>query len=68
MVVATAFSLPLVIWGLRHWLNQYAFRIELTWLLFALPLVMIFAIALLTVILQSVKVAVRNPVESLRYE
>ena len=68
MVVATAFSLPLVIWGLRHWLNQYAFRIELTWLLFALPLVMIFAIALLTVMLQSVKVAVRNPVESLRYE
>jgi putative ABC transport system permease protein len=68
MVVATAFSVPLIIWGLRHWLNQYAFRIELTWWLFALPVAVIFAIALLTVMLKSVKVAVRSPVESLRYE
>jgi putative ABC transport system permease protein len=68
MVVATVFSLPLIMWGLRHWLNQYAFRIELTWWLFMLPVSTVFVIALLTVILRSSKVAVTNPVNSLRYE
>lgn len=68
MVVATVISVPLIIWGLRHWLNQYAFRIELTWWLFMLPVSTVFIIAILTVMLRSSKVAVTNPVNSLRYE
>ncbi len=68
MVFAAILSVPLIIWGLQQWLNKYAFRIELTLLLFAIPISLIFLIALLTVILKSLKVASRNPVESLRYE
>ncbi len=68
MVIATVLSVPLIVWGLHHWLNQYAFRIELTPWLFALPISMVFLIALLTVVLKSMKVAVTNPVDSLRYE
>ncbi len=68
MLVATVLSVPLMIWGLRHWLNHYAFRIELTWWLFTLPVAVIFLIALLTVMLKAIGVAVRNPVNSLRYE
>ena len=68
MVVATIFSVPLMIWGLRHWLNQYAFRIELTWWLFVLPVSAVFVLALLTVTLRSLKVAVTNPVDNLRDE
>ena len=68
MVIAAILSVPLIIWVLQQWLSKYAFRIELTLLLFAIPISMIFLIALLTVILKSLKVASRNPVESLRYE
>ena len=68
MAVATVFAVPLILWGLRHWLNQYAFRIELTWWLFMLPVSTVFVIALLTVMLRSLRVAATNPVDSLRYE
>jgi putative ABC transport system permease protein len=67
MVIATLFTVPLIVWGVIEWLNQYAFRIELTLWLFLLPVLMVFVIALLTVMLRSLKVAVSNPVESLRH-
>jgi len=68
MVIAAILSVPLIRWGLEQWLSQYAFRIELTVWLFILPISMIMMIALLTVALRSMKVAVTNPVKSLRYE
>jgi putative ABC transport system permease protein len=68
ILLATAISVPLVSWLLSSWLNQYAFRILITVWLFALPLAGIFALALLTVVLKSLKVATANPVDSLRYE
>lgn len=68
MIIATILSVPLIMWGLYQWLNQYPFRIEVTLWLFTLPISIIFVIALFTVILKSIKVAVTNPVESLKYE
>jgi putative ABC transport system permease protein len=68
IVIATCIALPLLIWGLRHWLQQYAFQIPLSGWLFLPPLVLIFTIALLTVVLKSLKVATANPVDSLKYE
>ncbi|MEX2232113.1 MAG: ABC transporter permease [Cyclobacteriaceae bacterium] len=68
MVIATVLSVPLIVWSLDQWFSQYAFRIELTLWLFTLPVVLIFLIALFTVMLKSMKVAVTNPAESLRYE
>jgi putative ABC transport system permease protein len=68
MLVATVLAVPFVLWGLDQWLNQYAFRIELTLWLFMLPVSSVFVIALLTVVLKSLKVAVTNPVDSLRDE
>jgi putative ABC transport system permease protein len=68
IIVAMVIAVPLVAWGLQHWLAQYAFRIELSVWLFVIPLLSIFIIALLTVVLKSLKVASANPVDSLRYE
>jgi len=68
MAIAAILSVPLIMWGLTQWLSQYAFRVELTPWLFLFPISMIFLIALLTVVLKSMKVATTNPVESLRYE
>lgn len=68
MLVATILSIPLIMWGLRLWLNRYVFRMELTWWLFAFPVAVTFLIALLTVTLESMRLARRNPVDSLRHE
>ena len=68
IIVAMIIAVPSVIWGLRYWLDQYAFRISLSVWLFIIPLFSIFMIALLTIVLKSLKVATANPVDSLRYE
>ncbi|MBI3110444.1 MAG: ABC transporter permease [Ignavibacteriales bacterium] len=50
------------------WLEDFAFRIEIAWWVFALAGGLTLFIALLTVSVQAVKAALANPVEALRYE
>ncbi len=58
-----------VAWFVMHkWLQNFAFRIEITWWIFALAGGLALVIALLTVSTQAIKAAMGNPVESLRYE
>ena len=68
ILAANVIAVPLVYFGVSRWLESYAFRIALGWWLFAVPFVLILLIALVTVSLQTIKVALRNPVESLKYE
>ena len=53
---------------LNKLLESYAYRIEISWWIFALAGVLALLIALLTVSYQAVKSALANPVESLRAE
>jgi putative ABC transport system permease protein len=66
--IASFVAVPLVYLGLKYWLQQYAFRMDITIWIFALPLIFIFSIAFVTVVLKSLKVATANPVDSLKYE
>jgi putative ABC transport system permease protein len=50
------------------WLQNFAYRTQLSWWVFALAGLMALVIALLTVSWQSWLAARRNPVEALRYE
>jgi putative ABC transport system permease protein len=68
IMIAILIAIPAVFMALQYWLSQYAFRIMLSLGLFAIPLTLIFLIAMLTVVLRSMKVATANPVDSLRYE
>ncbi|HEY0654937.1 MAG TPA: ABC transporter permease [Chryseosolibacter sp.] len=68
MLLAAVISVPVMAFGLDQWLHQYAFRIELTFSILGLPVLLIFVIALATVCLKSLKVASSNPIESLRHE
>ena len=68
ILFANVVAMPLVYLGINRWLENYAYKISLGWWLFALPAILILAIALITVSLQTIKVALRNPVESLRHE
>lgn len=65
---AAVVAVPLAYVGLDAWLAGYAFRIGLHWWLFGLPVLLVAALALLTVGSQALKAAVINPVECLRAE
>ena len=68
IIVSNMMAIPLVYYGSSRWLENYAYKIPLDWGLFVVPAILILAVALITVSLQTIKVAMRNPVESLRHE
>lgn len=61
-------ALPLSFLFINQWLNAYAFRVELTWWQFIIPVVILLAIAVSTIVYLSFKAAVANPVKSMRDE
>ncbi len=68
--VANAFVIatPIAWYAMNKWLQNFAYKTELSWWIFALAGLLALAIALLTVSFQSWRAATRNPVEALRYE
>ncbi len=68
LLVAFVISIPTAIYFLSDWLNQFAYRIDLNWWLFVLGGVFTFVISMGTISYQSIKAAMRNPVDSLRNE
>ncbi|MDN5204732.1 ABC transporter permease [Fulvivirgaceae bacterium BMA10] len=66
--IAACIALPLAYIGLRKWLDQYPFKIELGWNLMVIPALMVIAITLMTITYQTIKAAIANPVDALRYE
>ena len=69
-LIALAFvvAAPLAYFAMDRWLNDFAYRIEISWPIFLMAGLAALGIALLTVSYQAVRAALANPVESLRYE
>jgi putative ABC transport system permease protein len=61
-------GLPLAYLFIGEWLHNYAFRVELTWWQFVLPVAVLLLIALATIGVLAVKAAQANPVKTLREE
>ena len=68
VAISLLISLPLAWLAANRWLENYPYRIELGWSLFALGAVLVLGIALLTVSFQSIKAALQNPVRSLKVD
>jgi len=68
ILIANVVAIPVAYIGVARWLEGYAFRIDLHWWMFVIPALIVLVVALVTVSLQTVKVALRNPVDSLKYE
>ncbi|HEY1166988.1 MAG TPA: ABC transporter permease [Chitinophaga sp.] len=68
VLLSCAIATPVAGWLLIKWLQQYAYRTEVSWWLLAAVAAGALAITLLTVSFQSVKAALMNPVKSLRTE
>jgi ABC-type antimicrobial peptide transport system permease subunit len=59
---------PIAWYVMNRWLQDYAYRINISWWIFAFTSIVALLIALLTVSAQSYKAALKNPVDALRYE
>jgi putative ABC transport system permease protein len=68
VVIAFVIACPIAYYAMAKWLENFVYKTELSWWIFALAGLLALGIALLTVSWQSWKAATRNPVESLRYE
>ncbi len=68
VVIAGAVAFPLAYLVISRWLETFAYRADIGWTIFALSGLVVLGIALVTVIYQSAKAALANPVDSLRYE
>ena len=68
VVIAFMVATPLAWFAMKKWLENFAYKTDISWWIFALSGIIALAIALITVSLQSWKAATHNPVEALRYE
>jgi ABC-type antimicrobial peptide transport system permease subunit len=68
IAIAFAIATPLAWYFMHQWLQDYAYRINVSWWLFAAAGIAAIVIALVTVSFQAIKAALANPVKSLRTE
>jgi putative ABC transport system permease protein len=68
VLIAFLIATPLAYLGMHKWLQDFAYRIDLSWWLFALAGALALLIALVTVSFHAVRSAMANPTKSLRTE
>ena len=68
VMISLIIASPIAWYIMNKWLQNFAYRIDISWWVFALTGVAALLIALVTVSFQSHKAAGKNPVEALRYE
>ena len=68
VLVANIIGWPVAYFVMNRWLQSFAYRVNIGVWMFALSAFLVLTIALLTVSYQSIKTALTNPINSLRYE
>jgi putative ABC transport system permease protein len=68
VLIAFVIACPLAWFVMNKWLQDFAYRINISWWMFSLAGLLAVIIALITVSFQAIKAAVANPVKSLRTE
>ena len=68
ILIASILALPVAYFAMQYWLEGYAYRIPLGWILFIAPIVLIVLIASITMSFQIIRTAMTNPADTLKYE
>ncbi|MBV9987295.1 MAG: ABC transporter permease [Chitinophagaceae bacterium] len=68
VLLACLIAIPLTWYIMNNWLENFAFRIGISWWMFALAIVLVITVALITMSFQTIRAALANPVKSLRRE
>jgi putative ABC transport system permease protein len=68
VLVAVVIASPLAWYGMNKWLENFSYRVTISWPVFVLTTALAVFIALLTISFQAIKAATMNPVKNLRTE
>ncbi len=68
VLLANVIAWPVAYYVMQGWLENFAYRISMSWWVFAIAGGLALLIAFLTVCTHAIKAALANPVEALRYE
>lgn len=68
VVLAELLSIPITIFLIGKWLNNFPYRVGIGWWVFVVAFLIALIVVLLTVSIQSFKASRINPVDALRYE
>ena len=68
ILVANVIALPIAYWSISRWLDSFAFRDDIGWIMFVMPAAILLIISLVTVSIQTIKTGSTNPVKSLKSE
>jgi len=68
VAISCIVAFPVAWWIMHNWLQNYKYRIEISWWIFLAAGISAILISLITISFQSVKAAIANPVKSLRTE
>jgi putative ABC transport system permease protein len=68
IVIAMLIATPLTWYYMNQWLQDYAYRVNIQWWIFAVAGLAVIGIALITVCFHTIRAAIANPVKSLRTE
>lgn len=68
IIIASLIAFPIAWWAMNKWLEDFPYRVNISWWIFGIAALAALVIALITVSFQSIKAATANPVKSLRTE
>jgi putative ABC transport system permease protein len=68
VAIAFVLAVPIGWWAMHKWLEGFAYRIDINWIIFAKAAGIALLITVVTMSFQAIKAALANPVQSLRSE
>ena len=68
VIIAIVIASPIAWWVMSKWLEDFAYRVNISWWIFVAAGALALMIAMLTVSFQAIKAAIANPIKSLRTE
>ncbi|MEP7373283.1 MAG: ABC transporter permease [Chitinophagaceae bacterium] len=68
ILISVCIASPVAWWIMNNWLQDFAYRINISWWIFVATGLVALMIALITTVFQTIKAAIANPVKSLRTE
>lgn len=68
VIISLVIASPVAYYFMHQWLEDFAYRINISWWIFIVAAILAIGIAFITVSFQAIKAAMANPVKSLRTE
>lgn len=68
VIIAAIIAFPVAWWAMHKWLQDFVYRINISWWVFAIAAIAALLVALFTISFKAIRAALTNPVDNLRTE